>query len=892
MNRARWDRVQALFHEALPLPDGERRAFLEDAAEGDEALVGDVLGMLAQDARGDSILDRGVGPAAEAVIGRLDEAMLGRQLFGPYRLLRILGEGGMGVVYLADRADLGSQAAIKILPDAWLSPGRRERFLAEQRTLAQLNDPGIARLYDADTLPDGTPWFAMEFVDGEPLTAWCRSHQCGIRERLALFRTVCEAVRHAHQHAVIHRDLKPSNIMVRADGVVKLLDFGIAKQLEAVDLPADQTRTGLRALTPAYAAPEQLRGGRVGVHSDVYSLGVVLYELLAGRLPHDLSGRSPDEAAAIIAAQEPPRPSVAARETAARAGDLWSALGAGAWADLDVLCLTAMRADPARRYRTVDALLAEVDRFLDGRPLEARPDTVGYRLGKFVRRHAAAVGSGVTIALLVIGLVAFYTLRLARARNAALAEAARTDQIQRFMLNLFQGGEEDVAPADSLRVVTLLEGGVQQAGTLDREPEVQEELYLTLGSVFQRLGKLDRADSLIAKARAQRAARLGPEDPALARVDVALGRLRLDQARFEDAEALVRRGLASARASLPADHPTVVDATVTLGQVLQKRGRYDEAIGILGEVVRRDSTAGDAAPDRAAHLRELANAHFYAGHYPAADSLGRRVLALHEQRYGRRHPEVATDLASLGEIEVMLGRYAAAESSYAQALAITEGWYGEDHPEVAANLTRLGRALTYERKLPEANAALERAFAIQERVFGPVHPQVAEALNELGNAAWTAGELDLAEARFRRVVAIYRQVFGTQHQFVAVAMSNLASVLSEKKDYHTAEDLFRQAIAIYDAVLSPGHVNAGIGHIKLGRTLLRQRRFREATVETRAGYDILVRQTDPATSFLRAARKDLAAAFDSLGEPAQAARFHAELADTIPPATAVARPAT
>ncbi|HMV31433.1 MAG TPA: tetratricopeptide repeat protein, partial [Gemmatimonadales bacterium] len=564
--------------------------------------------------------------------------------------------------------------------------------------------------------------------------------------------------------------------------------------------------------------------------------------------------------------------------------------GAAAWADLDVLCLTALHAEPSRRYRTVDALLAEVDRFLDGRPLEARPDTVGYRLGKFVRRHAAAVSSGIAITLLVIGLVAFYTFRLARARNAALAEAARTEQIQRFMLNLFQGGEEDVAPADSLRVVSLLEGGVQQAGTLDREPEVQEELYLTLGSVFQRLGKLDRADSLIGKALAQRTARLGANAPGLARGTVALGRLRLDQARFEEAESLVRHGLDRARATLPDDHPTVVDATVTLGQVLQKRGRYDEAIGILAAVVQRDSLAGEAAPDRAAHLRELANAHFYAGHYPAADSLGRRVLALHEQRYGRQHPEVATDLASLGEIEVMLGRYAAAESSYAQALAITEGWYGADHPEVAANLTRLGRALTYERKVPEANAALERAFAIQERVFGPVHPQVAEALNELGNAAWTAGDLDLAEARFRRVVAIYRQVFGEQHQFVAVAMSNLASVLSEKKDYHTAEDLFRRAITIYDAVLSPGHVNAGIGHIKLGRTLLRQRRYREATIETRAGYDILVRQTDPATSFLRAARKDLAAAFDSLGDSTQAARFRAELADTLP--RAVARPAT
>jgi serine/threonine-protein kinase len=210
----------------------------------------------------------------------------------------VLGEGGMGVVYLAERADLGSRAAIKILRDAWLSPSRRERFAAEQRTLAQLNHPSIARLYDADTLPDGTPWFVMEYVEGVPLNAYCDTHASTIPERLKLFRDVCEAVQHAHALAIIHRDLKPSNILVTADGAVKLLDFGIAKQLEGLE--ADLTRTGMRVMTPAYAAPDQVSAGRLGVHTDVYSLGVVLYELLAGRLPFDLTDRTPNEMERII----------------------------------------------------------------------------------------------------------------------------------------------------------------------------------------------------------------------------------------------------------------------------------------------------------------------------------------------------------------------------------------------------------------------------------------------------------------------------------------------------------------------------------------------------------------------------------------------------------------
>ncbi len=302
---------------------------------------------------------------------------------GPYRVLRLLGEGGMGVVYLVEREDVGGRAALKLLRDAWVSPSRRARFLAEQRTLAQLDHPGIAQLHDAGTLPDGTPWFAMEYVEGVPLTEYCRAHGSGLGERLRLFRAVCEAVQHAHRHAVIHRDLKPSNILVKADGAVKLLDFGIAKQLEPTGPATDPTRTGLRLMTPAYAAPEQVEGGRLGVETDVYALGVLLFELLSGRLPFELAGLSPHEAARRVLEQEPPRPSqIADRPVQA---------SRAAWADLDVLCLTAMQRVPSRRYPSVEALIRDLDHHLAGEPLDARPDSLAYRVGKLLRRNARAV---------------------------------------------------------------------------------------------------------------------------------------------------------------------------------------------------------------------------------------------------------------------------------------------------------------------------------------------------------------------------------------------------------------------------------------------------------------------------------------------------------------------
>src|SRR5436190_12071840 len=410
MDAARWERIQALFHDVADLPEPAQRASLETQCGEDAALMTEVLGLLQEDARGDSLLDRDAAYVAGQVLDEGIPPALLDQHFGPYRMTQMLGQGGMGVVYLAEREDLGSVAAIKILRDAWLSPDRRERFASEQRTLAQLNHPAIARLYDADALADGTPWFVMEYVEGVALTDYCSQHNSSIEERLNLFRAVCEAVQYAHGHAVIHRDLKPSNILVKDDGTVRLLDFGIAKQLESLDTPVNQTMTGLRLMTPAYAAPEQIRGDRVGIHTDVYSLGAILFELLSGQLPFDLSNLTPAEAATVITEHEPGKPSSIGKSKGKLADS--SSLGKSAWSDLDVLCLTAMHKDRERRYRSVEALMRDVDHYLEGEPLEARPDSLPYKLGKFVRRNERAVFVTASVFVLVLAMAVFFTIRL------------------------------------------------------------------------------------------------------------------------------------------------------------------------------------------------------------------------------------------------------------------------------------------------------------------------------------------------------------------------------------------------------------------------------------------------------------------------------------------------
>jgi len=876
--------VQELFHAAAELDPTEREAFLKRECDDDAPLLSEVLALLEEDARGGSLLDRNLGRVAQQVLD--DSSVLPTQRFGPYRVLQLLGEGGMGVVYLAEREDLGTLAAVKLLRDAWLSPARRERFASEQRTLAHLNHPSIARLYDADTLADGTPWFVMEYVEGVPLTHYCAAHGSSIGERLELFRAVCEAVQHAHRHLVVHRDLKPSNILVTADRTVKLLDFGIAKQLEGLEAPIEQTRTGLRLMTPAYAAPEQIRAGRIGIHTDVYSLGVVLYELLVGRLPFDLTDKTPGEIEAIVTEREPEKPSVAARRMAALGGKspAWPGSKSAA-ADLDVLCLTAMHKDPQRRYRTVEALIRDIDHYRHAQPLEARADTLGYRVGKFVRRNWRAVAATSVAFAAVLALVIFYTVRLTRARNTAVAEAARTQRIQGFMMKLFEGGDEEVGPTDSLRVLTIIDRGLQEARGLDAEPAVQAELYETLGSIYQKLGNFVQADSLLRYALERRKVIFGPEHPEVARSLVALGSLRVDQAEYEEAELLIREGLAMSTRDLPAGHPDVARATEALGQVLIEKGDNEHAIQVLKQLVQLRAPAGPNSADMASALYELANAHFYAGHYAESDSLNRQVMAIYRELYGDNHPVIADALINLGASQFDLGHYAEAEKYYRQALAITQATYGPNHYKTAADLTMLGRALVFEKHDSEATVMLKEALAIRERVYGPVHPSVASTLNELGNIAYAADSLDQAEAYYTRMVDIYRKVYHDHHFRIGIAMANLAGVYMDRKEYPRAEKLYREALDIYKTTLEPTNINVGIGKIKLGRSLLRQGRFGEASRESLAGYQILITQTDPAVSFLRAARKDLIAAYDSMGQPEKAVKFRAELADTAPPRT-------
>ena len=867
MDEVRWQEIQEIFARAADLPQASQRAVVEEMCGGDDDLMHDVLEMLAEDARANPLLDASLSETALAALDFGPLRSLIQQQIGPYRLLELLGEGGMGVVYLAERTDIGGKVAIKLLRDAWLSPMRRQRFRIEQLTLAQLNHSSIARIYDSNTLEDGTPWFVMEYAVGLPLTDHWSRHGGSVRACLQLMLRVCEAVQYAHSHAIIHRDLKPSNILVSDAGDVKLLDFGIAKQLNAEE--QDRTVTGLRMMTLAYAAPEQLAGGAVGVYSDVYALGVLLYELVTGGLPR----RDQSVAGEIEKAS-----AVVRRERLAVRGQLSKA----EWAELDTLLLKALEVDPERRYRTVDALMRDLNALLEGRPLEARPHTWSYTIGKFARRNRKLLVSVAAMLLLIIGTIVFYTVRLERARNAALQEAARTLRMQQFTESLFDGGDRSAGPAQDLKAVQLLDRGRQQAASLSGDPEMQADMQDTLGGIYQKLGKLELAEPLLVAALEERRRFLGGENRQVADSLVALGLLRKDQGKLDEAEALARQGLAMEQRLRPVSNADVAEAMVALGEVLEVRAKYEEARQVLEAALKlqpqgaNNSLATTATSETTENLTELANVYFYQGQYDLSEKLNNQALAIDRRLLGDQNPAVAQELNNLGAIAMNRGDYSASEGFYGRALAITESWYGTDHPETAANLTALAQPLTFDNREAEAQGLLERALTIQKRVNGPVNATVATTQNQLGILAFKRKEFDAAWVYFAEAMETWKQLFGEQYPSVAVAYSNLGSVCLEEKNLACAEKNYREAVSRLDAT-SANSLNDAVAHSKLGRALLREGRFADAEPEALIGYRYLVKHVTSTDRFLGLARKDLASIYDSLHRVDEAARYRSEL---------------
>jgi len=803
-----FSRVDSVFDAAVDLPQSEQAAFVDHACGDDHELRAEVLELLRVYHHADSFLEAPVAQfgapfldAAAAIGGPIPEQV------GPFRVVREIGRGGMGRVFLGERVDgqFEQHVAIKLIQHS--APGIVRRFIEERRMLARLQHPGIAGLVDGGITSAGVPYLVMELVEGEPIDRYCESRQLPLDRRLELVAAVCDAVTYAHRHLIIHRDLKPSNILVTPDGHVKLLDFGIAKLLDPEQADEDTARTDLQALTPEFAAPEQILGTPISTATDVYSLGVLLYRLLTGERPYDVRGKTPAEVERIVCVDMPPRPS----------DRVPAALRRRIRGDLDLIIMTALQKTEQRRYQSPAALAEDLRRFQRGRAILARPDSASYRFRKFAGRHRA----GVALATLVLfGLTAGASReRVLRHRaevqaRKAEVQARKASDVERFLVSVF-----DVADPDSWRepdggritARELLDRGATRVDSqLAGQPEVQAELRSVLGRVYTNLGLYDKAAPLLERSLAQRTALHGPADTSVAANMDLLGAVLLKMDRFDDAESLLRRALEQRRRLLGNRHVATAETIDNLATLLEERGKLDDAEPLHREALAlREALLGDSAVEAASSLNNLGLLLYRKAEYAEAESLHQRSLDIKLRRLGEGHPLTARSLQNLAQTLQMRGRYVESEAYHRRALAAKRKALGDAHPSVTISLNNLANLLANQLgKLDEAEALAREALSLDRQMFGAKHSYVAASLTNVGVILRLKGEFVEAEKVLRQTLDMHRALYGERHAAVAYDLGALGHARLYSGDGAGAIPLVRRSLAVYRELVGDDHLNS------------------------------------------------------------------------------------
>jgi serine/threonine-protein kinase len=782
--------------------------------------------------------------------------------------MRELARGGMGVVYLAQRADgqFQQQVALKLIKRGMDSEEIHQRFLAERQILAQLNHPHIARLLDGGVSADGQPYFAIEYVDGAPITAHCAARQLSLEDRLRLFLDVGDAVRYAHQNLVVHRDLKPSNILVTADGQVKLLDFGIAKLLDPEQRgETGLTQTGLRVMTPEYAAPEQVLGAPITTATDVYALGAVLYELLTGQRAHQLESRTPVEVERVICEVEPEAPST--RTT----GTLRKQLRG----DLDTIVLTALQKQPQRRYPTAEQLASDIGRYLGGLPVTARPDTWRYRTTKFVRRHRIGVAAATAIGLsLVAGFAGtIWQARVAAAQaRAALEEAAKQRAVRDFLVQLFQASDPREARGRKLTARELLDRGRRSIDTaLAGQSAVRAELLGVLGTVHRSLGLLSQADTLFDQAVRLTRSLPGRQHELAARLTNQADNL-VDRDEYDRADSLVTEALGILRRDhSPADDSATARPLRVLGGVQAAKGNLDQAIKLTREALALDIRYhGNTSRPVAEDLNYLGGAQFQAGDLHAADSTTIASLAIWRRLLPPGHPTILEAVGNLADLRATEGDFAGAEPLAREALEGRRRVYPKGHPDVAFALGTLGFALQGQLRYAEAESLYAQALGMYRALLGPDDFNALRMEHSVAFVHFRQGLLTRAEREMRESAKHYRRALGPDNQYTLFSMVNLSTLLREVRKNREAEAIARETLARTRKTLGGSHPQVAYSLLSLGQIEREEGRLGAAEQHLREALAI-EQAAFPAGHFeITRVLTQLGAVLDERGKPADA----------------------
>jgi serine/threonine protein kinase/TolA-binding protein len=806
----RWERLQQLFSRAVELPMAERQAFVANETSGDTELRTELLDLLACDAGSARTgpLTLALGAALDTTTRDRRRALVGR-VVGNYKLVSVLGHGGTGTVYLGERADrqYSAQVAVKIVDNGTMQGELGLRFRAERQILASLNHANIARLLDAGETEEGNPYLVMEYVHGEPLDRYCDRQQLGVRERLQLFLDICSAVQYAHQNLVVHRDLKPANILVTAEGAPKLLDFGIAKLLDPGEAAAAMalTRMNDRLLTPEYASPEQILGRPVTTGSDVYALGVVMYELLTGLRPYVVpASASQLEMERSICITDPLRPSAAvkrARESGPLEGQSEILAVAAARkltpeklqkrlaGDIDSIVMRALRKEPQHRYNSIEQLASDVRRYLSREPVQARQGNWVYYSQRFIRRHAFGVTAGAAFIVFIIAFgvaMSIQTQRVAAERDRVKQESETAKVVSDFLEEMFEGSQPIVGKVTTAKDV-LDQGGRRIRGDLNQRPEVRARLLEAIGRSYRRLDLFEHAVPYLEDALRIRKQLPDPEGTSTASIMLELAMAVRRMGDLQRADSLLTQALA-----------------------ISKQHR------------------GERSPTHARLLMNLGRVHLVAGNLTEAR---RDLEASHEMLLslvGPLDPDVGDAAMELSSVFMWQDNLSAAEKSAREAVDVFTAGRPPTHPDRVAAEVRLGQVLQLQGRISEAAVLFENSLPIQTQLYGPNSLNVADVLDSLARIKKAQGMLPEAEDYARRALRTLEASAGSEYTTTAYERTALAAILLQRAKYKEAEEQIQRALATLRKNLPADHQYIASAEHIYGELLLATGQLKDA----------------------------------------------------------------
>ena len=797
-NQNRWKIIKEIFSNALELKDEEQKEYLKKACNDDDTLLQEVESLLeAYNSTG--VLDNSMNQLKVSALSQLkSQKTLGKQI-GAYRIIEELGHGGMGTVYLAERADgvFQQKVALKMLRAGFLFDDQILRFQSERRILASLNHNNIARLYDGGITDDGQPWFVMEYVKGQPIDEYCNTHNLSLQERLELFLEVCYAVQYAHRNLIAHRDLKPGNIFVTEEGKVKLLDFGIAKMLEPEDNKEDElppTLTGMLPFTPAYASPEQVRKQIITTSSDIYQLGVILYELLTGLRPYDLKGKTPGDMERTICETEPKKPSVAVVKNN---NDKKSPVtGSGKdevivhqkklRGDLDTIVMKCLSKEPQRRYQSTGELAEDIRAYLAGRPVSAHPDSWVYRSGKFIRRYkwgvAAAFIFAVVLTIYAI-TITWYSHKSQIALEEAERERAKSGQMVDFLLSMFEASDPAETRGATITARELLERGVNQAEAISDHPEVQAQMFTVTGIVFKRLGE------------------------------------------FREALPLMERALEITNTLYDESHPEVAQIHYNLAEILHRIGNFHRShdhFTIAAEMFQ--NIPGHISLEYAASLHNIS----VARHDDTAKEDILKALEMRRILLDHNHPDIASSYLALGNFYIYKREHELAKSYFREAWSIVDSQDNVITPQMASIIQNLGEGERITGDYKQAEKHLLKALEIYQFLYDGPHVNIAIAKKSLADVYRDGNNFSTAEKYYNKAMKSLDEAVGDSHPYRRPILQSMANLYTRMGDHLSAEPLLRETLALLESILNPNHPRIAQARLTLGACLIELHQYSEA----------------------------------------------------------------